>query len=46
MLTPCVKTHTFINCFVELLWGVGVVLLGIGCFGDKVGAGDDQVVGG
>ena len=27
------------NC-VELLWGVGVVLLGIGCFSDEVGAGD------
>ena len=32
------------NC-VELLWGVGVVLLGIGCFSDEVGAGDDQMVG-
>ena len=28
----------------ELAWGVGVVLLGIGCFDDGVGAGDDPVV--
>ena len=28
----------------ELAWGVGVVLLGIGCFGDGVGAGDDLLL--
>ena len=28
------------HLFVELGWGVGVVLLGIGCFGDGDGADD------
>ena len=28
----------------ELGWGVGVVILGIGCFGDGVSAADDLMM--